>query len=385
MKHLTLFLYVDALNSEFVDESIMPFLHGLTRTYYRSLENVIGYSFAIQSSMLGGDYSEENDHWMPYYYSPEAVPIFFKAFSKLSSMFLLDKFPKIRCLALEQFRRLFYKKGAPANNIPSSLINKIGLYPYYYMCELPFFDELRAILSDKCNTRLTYLGPPGIKDLYPSVSEYISASNNEKEFILAYDDKLDILGHKYGPNSKEYLNYVVFLDCALSKTYARVRKRFGDNLTFIVFSDHGQCQQTFEFDILSALRNSGVKMGMDCLCFVDATLALFWPKTETAKGKIVNLLESLNIGRVLDEEDKARYRIRFKTNRFGDIVFVLKPGGTFFPNFFSPFGTLKGLHGYLPEDAVQKAFLIANKDLSYNFSHVKDFRGFALDASINDS
>ena len=131
------------------------------------------------------------------------------------------------------------------NNIHSSVISKLDVYPYFYMCELPFFHRLRNLLSEERQTALTYIGPPQIKtNIYDPLLKYVDYSKHEKELIIAYDDRLDMLGHGFGPNSINCLQYAEFLDSALRMSYQKIKKRFGNNFTFIIFSDHGQCEQT---------------------------------------------------------------------------------------------------------------------------------------------
>jgi hypothetical protein len=57
---------------------------------------------------------------------------------------------------------------------------------------------------------------------------------------------------------------------------------------------------------------------------------------------------------------------------------VLKLGGTFVP-IFSPFGAMKGLHGYLSEEEVQNVFLIFNTNFSHRFKHVENFKNFGIE------
>lgn len=360
----------------------MPFLTTFAKEhFYQQLENVVGYSFAIQSSMLSGTYPDDNDHWMPYFYFPENSPVLFKTFGKVGSIFNLDKFPIFYYLALWQIRRVILKKGVQANNIPSSLIGKMNIYPYYYMCELPYFYDLRRILWTKCQTAFTYIGPPDVRSIiYNPTLSHIIESKNEKELILAYDDRLDMLGHEFGPNSNNCLSYAKFLDSALCDSYRKLKKRFGDYLSFFVFSDHGQCDLTYTVNLPFELQRVGLSIGKDYLCFLDATLALFWVKDQVAKEKLVKRLEEINVGRVIDENLKKIYHIAFQNRKHGDIIFSLNPGGTFFPNAYSPLHAMKGLHGYLPEDAVQKAFLIGDKSLVSKFDHVKDFKDFMVNA-----
>jgi len=160
----------------------------------------------------------------------------------------------------------------------------------------------------------------------------------------------------------------------LSAIYQKLTGIFGKDLVFLIFSDHGQCECSYQFNLLSELDKKRLKLGDDYLCFIDATLALFWPKDKVVKEKILKILSKIKIGNVIDEALQKRCHIRFNDERYGEIIFVLKPGGTFFPNFFSAFGAMRGLHGYLPEDDVQKGCLISNKKFSYPLKHVKDFR-----------
>ena len=383
MKNLVVFLYIDALNSSFLNPNVMPFLSSLaTRHPYCELENVLGYSFAIQSCMLSGKYPEETNHWLPYFYSPQKSPMMFRTFNKLGAVFPLDRFPSLRHLTVGQIRRFLLKDGVRINNVPLHIIDKLALYPYYYMCELPFFHQLKELLEKKCQASLTYVGTPKIKrHLYASLLHHIKTSEHKNELIIAYDDALDGLGHKFGPYSAECLRYAKSLDRVLGRIYQKLKKCFGKNLAFLVFSDHGQCEQTHNLDLLSELEKKALYFAEDYLCFIDATMALFWPQNEVVQEKILNVLDEIKIGKVIDEDLREQYHIKFNDKRFGEIIFVLKPGGTFFPNFFSPFSAMRGLHGYLPEDEVQKGFLISSKKFSYPPRHVKDFRNLLLDIS----
>jgi len=362
----------------------MPFLSSFAKKYYyRELRNVPGYSFAIQSCLLSGKYPEETNHWMPYFYSPEESPLLFKTLNRIGTIFPLDRLPFLRYLMVRGSRKFLLKDGVQANNIPLCEINKMALYSYYYMCELPFFSELQELLEKTSQTRLTYLGPPKIKtQLYAYLLEYARTSEHENEVIIAYDDTLDRLGHMFGPHSPQCLHYAKSLDHVLSAIYQKLTSIFGKRLVYFIFSDHGQCECSYQFNLLSELDKKRLKLGDDYLCFIDATLALFWPKDKVIKEKILDILGEIKMGKVIDAHAQKKYHIRFNDERYGEIIFVLKPGGTFLPNFFSPFGAMKGLHGYLPEEDVQKGFLISSKTFSYPCKHVKDLRNLLLDVSV---
>jgi predicted AlkP superfamily pyrophosphatase or phosphodiesterase len=375
------FFYIDALNHRLVNPKTMPFLSGFANGNFQMLENVFGYSYAIQSSMLSGRFPDETNSWLPCFYSPESSPRLFKMAGSFAPFSLFDKVPKIRNLAFHQTRRFILKKGVHSDNIPFSLINKMAIYPYYYMCELPYYRELQ-VLTAKRGIDFTYIGPPTIRDqIYTPLLNFAESSLKNNKLILAYEDKLDFLGHAFGPNSKEYISYAKGLDKILSKVYKRLKNDFGNDVSCLFFSDHGQCETTFAVDLIAEFEQRNLKLGKDYICFVDATLAFVWCPKETVKEKILTILKSAKfkqIGTLITENLRQKYHISFNDNRYGNIVFALKPGGTFFPNFFSPFSTMKGLHGYLPEDDVQRAFVIADLDFLKDFHHVKDFHNFAL-------
>lgn len=376
MKNLVVFLYIDALNSSFLSRNIMPFLSSFaTKHYCHVLENVFGYSFAIQSCMLSGKYPDETNHWMPYFYCPEESPFLFKTLNALKIFFPLDKLQTLRYLTVQGSRRLFLKKGVQTNNIPLCEIGKMALYPYYYMCELPFFFELRELLAENSQTALTHIGPPKQRtNLQSTLFEHLKKSKHENEAIIIYHDTLDGLGHAFGPNSPQCLTYAKSLDSALAATYRKLTNSLGEHFTFLVFSDHGQSELKFQINILSELSKKGLKLGVDYICFVDATLALFWPEDDAAKEKILGTLNKIGQGMVIDEDRRRKYHMEFDDDRYGKIIYVLKPGGTFFPNFFSLFGAMKGLHGYLPEEEVQKSFLISNEKPPIQLTHIKDIQ-----------
>jgi hypothetical protein len=376
IKNLVVFFYIDALNSCFLKPDVMPFLANFaSKHHYQVLENVFGYSFAIQSCMLSGKYPDENNHWLPYFYASQKSPMLFKTLNKIGTVIPFDRVPALRYLTVGRARSFILEEGVRVNNVPFSIIDKLAIYPYYYMCELPFFNKLKKLLKDKCQTPLTYIGPPNVKkDFCKLLLKHVQQAHNQKELVIVYDDALDGLGHRFGPYSTECIVYAKSLDRALLQTYQTLKKSYGKYLTFLVFSDHGQCNQVYSINILAELSRFGLRLGEDYLCFVDATLVLFWPQNETKKQRIIKALQTIKHGTLIDGSRRKLYHMNFNDNRFGEMIFALRPGGTFFPNFFSPLSAMKGLHGYLPEENVQKAFLISNKRPSFHLMHVKDIQ-----------
>ncbi|MGD0995698.1 MAG: alkaline phosphatase family protein [Candidatus Bathyarchaeia archaeon] len=383
MKNLKVFFYIDALDSSILTSTHMPFLYNIAAKHSRwDLHNVLGYSFAIQACMLSGKYPEENNHWMPYFYSPESSPTLFKLLNKIGILFPIDKQPSLRFIIEGQCRKLLLNKGVHINNVPLGIVNKISLYPYYYMCELPFFDEL-SITFDRNDSKLTYIGPPFIrKHFYSILLEHVKASQRDNETVFVYDDALDGLGHKFGPTSQEYLLYARSLDRVLNSVYRQLRATYGDRLTFLVFSDHGQSQLKGSFDIISQIEAYDLHFAKDYICFVDATMAMFWVTDKAVREKITSALSSLKFGTLLSNSQRKKYNLQFRNEKmYGDLIYVMNPGWSLFPNFFSPFHPMKGLHGYLPEEPVQNAFLISDTAIDHDIFHIKDIKDVLIGLS----
>jgi len=388
MKKLILFFYIDALNRDVITPSIMPFLSNLMENnYYQEVENVLGYSFAIQSSMLSGKYPDENLHWMPYFFSPEKSSLLFKTITKLGHLFPMDSFPPLRYLVEKFSREFFMKKGVKANNIPISIMDRISVYPYYYMNELPFYNELKQFLQIEYNSLLDYFGPPKMKgdDIYRLLLERFKKNSNDNvEFLLICEDRLDNIGHYFGPYSDNYKKFARYLDKILMNIYRKVKNSLGQNVIFFFFSDHGQYQFINSLDIISSLAREHVMFMKDYICFIDATLTLFWPMSDSNRNKIESILSSTEEGILIDEKLRKKYHLEFGQNKmYGDLIYVLKPGWTFFPNFFSCFGTMKGLHGYLPENHAQKALIISDETCKLRICHVKDIRNLIVELVRN--
>ena len=172
------------------------------------------------------------------------------------------------------------------------------------------------------------------RQFYTPLLKYLLNSKFENELIIAYDDSLDMLGHRFGPNSIDCQTYARFLDQALQKTYGKMKERFGNDFIFIIFSDHGQSDFIGSVDIVSELRDVGLEIGKDYFCFIDATMALFWPKV-SSEEEIISKLNKSKVGQVIDRKLRKAYHIDFKNRKFGDIIFALRPGFTFFRILFS--------------------------------------------------
>jgi hypothetical protein len=122
-----------------------------------------------------------------------------------------------------------------------------------------------------------------------------------------------------------------------------------DQFDIIIISDHGMVQVRNYIDLASFIK-SYVTEKNDFIAFYDATIARFWFKRESARKKVIKILSALKIGHLLNDNALRDYGVYFADRRYGELIFLLKPGNVIFPNFYSmlPFPP-RGMHGYDPQ------------------------------------
>jgi len=101
--------------------------------------------------------------------------------------------------------------------------------------------------------------------------------------------------------------------------------------------------------------------------YADSTLLYLWCRNKKEGATLDRLLQTLQdegMGRLISAEQRSRYGIRFKTPWYGTHLFIAPPGTLFLPNIFQAEKQVMGMHGYLPDDADNRAaFLLASPDL----------------------
>jgi len=389
---INVFVYVDALPYEKINSESAPFLYRFVnegRTY--KLQNIMGYSFGIQSTMLSGRLPSETKHFMPYVYAPNASPFIFKFLARLARKLSVDvNVPHLLKIARYGLMSKFIlKRGVKVSFIPWNVIDRFFIYPYYYMNELPFFADLKSNLQSEYGVNLLYFGPPissePITDTINYMKAIIQTKDANNSLLMVYVDTLDGVGHAYGVDAKAWKRTLVNVDNELGMLY----RFLGTNLkkwSLALFSDHGMCNVNGTIDILGAMKSCGLTSKQFTI-FVDATLSLIWLKDESAKYKVLKALEGLGSDKVAffrrdkDGEVLRRYGVLTDDNRFGDIIVQAMPGFMFFPNFYSNMKPFKGVHGFLPESKCQQSFLtlIVNhssigKNPQIEIDHIKGIR-----------
>ena len=408
LNNVYIFVYIDALPSKYINSRDTPFLASLMRQGVFVLENIPGYSFGIQSTMLSGKLPQETKHWMPYIYISEFHGQSDDHHSVYYNFYLQGILHKLRYSPkpmryMYQFSLcnpvfgIFKKNVAKLCGIPLEYLDKFYVYPYYYMNENPFFLKLKNNFKEKYCAEVYYFGHSLrnvqngliklLKDIYSNGAEV-----SQDLVFFVYIDDLDGTGHKLGVGTKQWFEKLRMIDISLSYLY-RLFHRLARSVRFIVFSDHGVCNADEYIDIEGLFQKYGLKNSM--FYFVDATLTFIWVDNHRCKELIFKIINKKLRGRVriLDiEADKdvlQRCGVYFENRAYGDLVVQTNPCKEFFPNFYSITTPFKGLHGFWPDEVVQQAYIITSCNNHDDFDvfklrHIKDIRNFLL-SLINSS
>jgi predicted AlkP superfamily pyrophosphatase or phosphodiesterase len=190
--------------------------------------------------------------------------------------------------------------------------------------------------------------------------------NENYNFACLTITTLDALGHAYGPDSKIIKDAVEKIDTIIYNIWLLLLEDY-EKVTIIAHGDHGMVEIARTVNMWEKLQNLSVRTEKDYVVFLDSPMARFWFFNEGAEKEIRKLLEKLDCGRILTEEDYEKYRIRFKDNKYGDLIWLANPGTLIFPNFFGWYNPVKGMHGYAPECDGNKGLftIITNKELKF--------------------
>jgi len=170
---------------------------------------------------------------------------------------------------------------------------------------------------------------------------------------------IDGITHRHGVDAPRRIERARNLDDWCASIVEAFRDNTGDSdPDIVIFSDHGfvDVEQSVSVDLESRF---GTPDPDSYLYFLDTTVARVWCEDEALRDDIATYFDSLDVGRVLTDAERADFGITSES--FGDIIFLLEEGIVFHPSFMG--GRLdEAMHGYDPVLSSQRAFFASNVD-----------------------
>lgn len=321
-------LFVDAVGFHYsFDSDIRDQLAKLFKCVVPA-QSLLAYSSGIHASIWTSDYLNHHGKWLNYrlrYFPSSEIKISQIAWKLKSLVTFLSK-------KLSSRYNQYY--------IPREISEFFERIEYDF--EKPFYhEELPSLFRILDENDVGYHFFPCEK------VEEMASLKLENELDIVFLDEFDALGHRHGPCSPLVKQRIL----KLLKELEIMQKKH-EEMSLIMFSDHGMQEVNQRFDVikeLSLLENSGLRLGKDYIAFLDATMARFWFRSQSARQTIFSYFSNAP-GHILSVEEIQNYKVPVN-DRFGNLVFLADPGVEIFPNFFHPYyaGYIKGLHGYAPE------------------------------------
>lgn len=197
------------------------------------------------------------------------------------------------------------------------------------------------------------------------------------ELVMMEDYSVDLLQHWYLDDMDRIIEYYKFIDHFFKILHIKLQKR---NYTLMLLSDHGQEPIKGTVDIISKIKSIGLHR-KEYTYYVEAYRARFWFHTDRARGKISEVLSTIENGVVLSFQDLNNYNLNFQNSDYGELFFLVDPGFIIFPHdFYHPLANLylgmtdkhqrsrifnpkhRGYHHYLPHNESEKGFMLLLDD-----------------------
>jgi predicted AlkP superfamily pyrophosphatase or phosphodiesterase len=201
---------------------------------------------------------------------------------------------------------------------------------------------------------------------YTKAIKAIDIGENKKIFVSFPD--LDGLAHKVGMDSSQYEERIEWIDNHAEKLVEKFINRYPQGRV-VILSDHGMAnaKEGVNFQLE---RKFGLPDPSKLVYFYDSLYLRIWAKSRFLKEEIVSFLQQSKVGHILTEEERAFWGL--SSPELGEIIFLLKEGYAFAPNYFG-LRLQRAYHGYHPKLESQKCiFLYSGSRILDEPKYLKD-------------
>jgi len=339
-------LFFDALKPDSLQ--YMPFLNSFA--HKRRMRAELGHSVTCHPSMYSGVHPNKHLQWFVWKYDPISTP--FKWARVFKYLGLLDNLGSR--YFLHKYTRQFREKNTAWFGVPLLLNLPLKYWPYFNVVEDRSWDE------------------PGYLEKYPTVFDVLRQHDVAFEIVGmtkgAGDEFVQIGGHAFteirpwtyfflgsvdgyshhhGQDSPETIERMRRLDQLVEAKYEAYSRRVSDFDVF-VFSDHGHIRAEKRVDIHNIFRQHGQKLKR-FIHLIESNYARFWFRNDKERAIVERILETIDEGFILTDEQLCRYDVDMPDNRYGDLIFYLDVPYLFTKTIWGFSRKQKSMHGYLPD------------------------------------
>lgn len=357
----TVFILIDALRTDYVSESTMPFLYQLAMNNIYVKRIVPSFGFCERTEIFTGmrpnvsgnftalGYDKELSEYQNFHHFLKKINIIDRKIDSLTFRKILKKV----------FKRLGIKM--PPYQIPLELLSslyltedRISQYEPHAFNGESLFDLLR---EKCCTVDINTFTELGSKCKLTDIErfDYIAKHlHDDYDFLVSYIGMIDWFGHTK-THDKEFMSEKLHdVDQQLKKIYGLL-KLTEEHVNFVILGDHGMIPVRKKIDFMSKFFNTGLNLHTDVDVFIDSTIIRVWIYNEIAFERINKLFELeyfKDNGFLLTDCLADQYNIPFHKknangdNIYGDFIWAARPGVIISPDYFNKGKNLTGMHGY---------------------------------------
>lgn len=375
---IRIFVLIDALGWKFLQGR--PFLNDLL-PHRNPLRTVLGFSSGAIPSILTGRTPAQNGHWNLFYYDPAGSPFrWLRALSLLPDRLVNHRVG--RKLMKEMGRKLlgmgpnFTCSVSPRLLAWFNYLEKRDIYSRGGIMGAPsIFDDLDR---QKVPHRIYTYHHWNDREILERAGRDLESS--DASFFFVYLSELDMLFHEHSQEEKEMAERLAWYETRLSDLFRQARE-IDANAAFTIVSDHGMTPVREHFDLVKQVEDLGFSMPRDYLAVYDSTMARFWFFSDGVRKEMMELLRTLPCGQILSDEELDQLGILFPDRRYGETIFLLKPGCLLTRSDFNGRGWMPvGMHGYHPDDPYSDAIFLSSRRPPLEMRTIADVHACLLEA-----
>ncbi len=341
--------------------------------YRRPLKTVLGYSSAAIPTLLTGRPPAEHGHWNLFYYDPEGSPFrWLKPARFFPDSFLDNRL--CRKVVKELGRRVLGLGPLFECNLSPRILPQFNYVEKRNILEPGGIPSMPSILDQLASRDIayrvySYRQMPDAQILERAASDVESGTAS---FFLLYLSEMDAFLHMHCTEREEVTKRLHWYEEKLSRVFEAARAVDPEAILSVV-SDHGMTPVVRHFDLAQRIAALKLKMPRDYLAVCDSTMTRFWFFNERARASINGCLSSVSCGCILSDDDLRRLGVFFNDRRYGELVFLLRPGWLFSQsNFNGNSWRPRGMHGYDPADSFSDAIFLSNRPPSVPMRTIAD-------------
>jgi hypothetical protein len=323
------------------------------------LATTFGGSSSCFSTILTGAPPREHGHFAPYIYDPGNSPFRGLDWMRFIPGFLATSARLRRRLSGWLGPRLGLSSDLELYNLPFALLSQMDYTGPQDWEGAPSYDFGRTTLFDDLREAGVpfglYAGSPDTESL--EKAQRGIAEGNLGFVYVAVGGLRDYL-HAHGTRTAGVRRKLAGYEAQVRELMHTACEHY-DEVKLVLFSASGMADITSECNVQRQVEALDLRLGKDYFAIYDSTMARFWFLNDHAERTLGEALSGNLDGQWLSDHTLRQWGCDFPGRRYGDRIFLLRPGVLMNPSFMAR-GSRAVMNGYDPWHKDSVAFFATN-------------------------